>query len=402
MQTAACAFTNCKGIFNETYFPFALDVQAFFYQSADSDLYNYFFGPGVYPILSDEEILDAATTSEDIELPAAVVHPEHPGDISLAIKFAAENGLKVSVKTSGHNWMGSSTVKDSLLLNLSKLRKFSLPETVSEGIFLCDGEEHASAAVADACKLAVARGKPAILRAGGGQIVDEGLRSVEAWNSDVNRIPLHAYTGSAGTVALAGGWTASGGLGGSLGMRLFGIGADQVLHAEMVLPDGRFVRFGPSAWTPAEGDGLYPQTTEVRGYCIADGVDLSDQESWAWVECDDEYNFADLWFAIRGGGGGSWGVVTSFYYQLHPKPGNLQTVQWTKNIHPTLLDPTISDEDKVEMVSKILKFVFNFLYNPEEVGVTDEQSNSCSSPDLGGLECCEFFCVPFHVLLYVP
>eukprot|EP00563_Minutocellus_polymorphus_P019820 CAMPEP_0197725434 /NCGR_PEP_ID=MMETSP1434-20131217/6975_1 /TAXON_ID=265543 /ORGANISM="Minutocellus polymorphus, Strain CCMP3303" /LENGTH=765 /DNA_ID=CAMNT_0043310909 /DNA_START=67 /DNA_END=2364 /DNA_ORIENTATION=+ len=394
MQTTSCAFTHCAGIF-KTYFPF--NPFAAYYQSSESEMYSAMYGPGTYPVLTDEEIAQAAATSEDSQLPAAVVHPEHPGDISAAVRFAAANGLKVAVKTSGHNWNGSSTRKGSLLLNLSKLRKFALPETPSEGIVVCDigndavfsASTVASSSILDACKLAVARGKPAVMRAGGGQIVDEGLRALEEWNNDFSNIPLHGMTGSAGTVSLAGGWLASGGLGGSLGMRMYGIGVDQVLHVEMVLPDGRFVRFGPSAWTPAEDNQLYPQTTEVKGYCISDenGLDLSDETNWEWVDCSDEYNFEDLWFAIRGGSGGSWGVVTSVYYQLHHKPGNLQEVYWNDQIISILLDQNISDENKGIMISELLRFVFAFLYKPESVGVSAKVSNSCSAPDAGPLVC---------------
>ena len=250
MQSASCAFTNCtSGPFYDAYEGFAkADVMKngflAFYQSEQTGAWDSIYGPGVYPVLPDEDIVEAASVSEDSQLPAAVVHPEHPGDVSLAVRFAADNGLKVSVKTSGHNWMGSSTRKGTLLLNLSKLRKYALPETISDGIFECntvgagddggivvveprmgtDGEYSISESVAAACKVALARGKPAIMRAGGGQIVDEGLRSIEEWNSDPSRPPLHAMTGSAGTVSLAGGWLASGGLGGSLGMRMYGVG----------------------------------------------------------------------------------------------------------------------------------------------------------------------------------
>ena len=238
MQSASCAFTNCtSGPFRDAYGPYATLGNLNFYQSVQLD------PSGVSPVLTDEEITEAASLSEDSQLPAAVVHPEHPGDVSAAVRFATDNGLKISVKTSGHNWMGSSTRKGTLLLNLSKLRKYALPETLSDGIFECntveagdDGgivvveprmgtdEYYSSESVAAACKVALARGKPAIMRAGGGQIVDEGLRAVEEWNSDPSRPPLHAMTGSAGTVSLAGGWLASGGLGGSLGMRMYGVG----------------------------------------------------------------------------------------------------------------------------------------------------------------------------------
>ena len=237
MQSASCAFTNCtSGPFRDAYEPFATLGKLPFYQSVQLD-------PNL-PVLTDEEITEAASLSKHSELPAAVVHPEHPGDVSAAVRFAADNGLRISVKTSGHNWMGSSTRKGTLLLNLSKLRKYALPESPSDGIFECnpvgagdDGgvvvveprvgtmdEPYHSESVAAACKLALARGKPAIMRAGGGQIVDEGLRAVEEWNSDPSRPPLMAMTGAAGTVSLAGGWLASGGLGGTLNMRQYGVG----------------------------------------------------------------------------------------------------------------------------------------------------------------------------------
>ena len=156
----------------------------------------------------------------------------------------------------------------------------------------------------------------------------------------------------------------------------------------MILPDGQFVRFGPSTWIPAEGDQLYPQTTSVEGYCISDDtIDLSDESTWSWVGCSDQYDFDDLWFAVRGGGGGSYGVITSIYYQLHDKPGNLQSVDWTKTFNSLVYDDSIPSEDKDTMIRELIGFVFNFLYNPDRVGVSDNVSNSCSAPDANPLEC---------------
>lgn len=163
---------------------------------------------------------------------------------------------------------------------------------------------------------------------------------------------------------------------------------DQALYAEMVLPDGNFVRFGPSTWTHAEGNQLYPQTTSVKGYCIADDTaDLSDESTWSWVDCSDQYDFDDLWFAIRGGGGGNYGVITSIYYQLHDKPGNHQLVFWPEAV-VFGIDPSMPEQDQATMRAEMIKFVFNFLYNPEVVGVSVDVSNSCSAPDSPiGLHC---------------
>ena len=97
-------------------------------------------------------------------------------------------------------------------------------------------------------------------------------------------------------------------------MRTYGVGIDQVLHVEMVLPSGVHVRFGPTDWKN-EFSMLYPRTTTVTGYC--NKGDLQDEDDWAWEECKENINFDDLWFAVRGGGGGAYGVITSIYYQLH-------------------------------------------------------------------------------------
>ena len=60
---------------------------------------------------------------------------------------------------------------------------------------------------------------------------------------------------------------------------------------------------------------------------------IDDESTWEWEECEiggggDEENglalavppFEDLWFAVRGCEGGTFGVVTSVYYQLIDRP----------------------------------------------------------------------------------
>ena len=91
-------------------------------------------------------------------------------------------------------------------------------------------------------------------------------------------------------------------------MRSYGLGVDQVLYVEMVLPSGKHVRFGPTKWEKKDGK-MCPLTTHVEGYCNAG--DLSDEELWVWQECSDNIDFHGLWFAVRGCGGGSYGLITS-------------------------------------------------------------------------------------------
>ena len=82
----------------------------------------------------------------------------------------------------------------------------------------------------------------------------------------------------------------------------------------MVLPNGKHVKFGPIAWTPAVKDiHLYPQTTQVSGKCNQK-IDHH-EDKWEWVECAEPWQ--DLWSAVRGGGGGTFGVLILSWWQLH-------------------------------------------------------------------------------------
>lgn len=69
------------------------------------------------------------------------------------------------------------------------------------------------------------------------------------WNNN-NEKKYNLVTGGSGTVSAAGGWLASGGLSGNNGMRMYGLGVDQVLHVEMVLPSGTHVRLAHRSGRP--------------------------------------------------------------------------------------------------------------------------------------------------------
>ena len=67
------------------------------------------------------------------------------------------------------------------------------------------------------------------------------------------------------------------------------------------------------------------------GFCNT-AAGAADEADWVWGACGDggdgevleegsaasvDVDFDDLWHAVRGGGGGSYGVVTAVHYQLH-------------------------------------------------------------------------------------
>jgi hypothetical protein len=76
------------------------------------------------------------------------------------------------------------------------------------------------------------------------------------------------------TIGVAGGYTSGGGNGPFISK--YGMAADQVISLEVVLPSGHFVSV-------------------------------------------DEKNYPDLFFALRGGGGSTWGIVTSLVIRAWPK-----------------------------------------------------------------------------------
>ena len=109
-------------------------------------------------------------------------------------------------------------------------------------------------------------------------VVTENVLAVnggETWESAYTAVgsDFHLVGGGGLTVSAAGGWLMGGGL--SALSRLHGIGVDNVLAFDLVLAN----------------------TTHVSV---------------------DACSFPDLFWALRGGGGGSFGVVTSVRYKLHP------------------------------------------------------------------------------------
>lgn len=117
-------------------------------------------------------------------LPHTVIFPATAADVVAAVAFAKEHGLKVSVKNSGHSYAGSSTLRDSLLVNMNRYERYALTTDgedataddmgVEECAAAADGE--ATGLEGQPCRLALARGKPAVLRVGGGENFDKVSR----------------------------------------------------------------------------------------------------------------------------------------------------------------------------------------------------------------------------------
>jgi FAD/FMN-containing dehydrogenase len=171
--------------------------------------------------------------------PAIVAFCKQPEDVQAAVRAARRHGLPLSVRGGGHDWAGRALCDDGLVIDLTGMRDVAvdpqaLVATVAGG-----------ARVKDVAAAAGAHG-------------------------------LVAALGVCGTVGVAS-LTLGGGYGPFSGA--YGLAADNLLGAEIVLADGRRVTTGPDAEP-------------------------------------------ELFWALRGGGG-NFGVVTSMRVRLHPAPDML-------------------------------------------------------------------------------
>merc|ERR1712238_162180 len=191
------------------------------------------------------------------------------------------------------------------------------------------------------------------------------------------------------------GWTFQGGLGGTTNGRTLGFGTDQVLQIEMVLPNGSHVKFGPTKWEDASADGYkYPKTTKVTGVCNENPFAESESD-YFWAPCANGVNFNDLWYAIRGGGGGTWGVVLSMHLQLHKYQGVFRPVifDWALSSAQEACKATNTEEADckahiAEIRSVLAGFYVDFWFDPTEVtGLSSDFSKSCSAPTNVNADC---------------
>ncbi len=145
------------------------------------------------------------------------------------------------------------------------------------------------------------------------------------------------------------------------------------------------VRFGPSEWDDVPGF-LYPQTKDVTGYCNVGDLSADEEGLWVWEECVDEVDFKALWYAVRGGGGGAYGVITSIYYQLHDYPGKVEVITFLASDYVNSVDSM--DErivKSLEFRTLATEFFFRFFFMPQTIGVSRFASNSCGCTACDGL-----------------
>ncbi|SDT37274.1 FAD-binding oxidoreductase [Microlunatus soli] len=169
--------------------------------------------------------------------PAVIVRCTSTADVQAAVRAARRHGIGLVVRSGGHDLFGRSVRDGALVVDLGRMRSIDINDETR------------------------------VAEVGAGALSADLVTAAEQHD-------LTAVTGTAGTVGIAG-LTIGGGYGPLIGR--FGLAADNLLGAEVVLADGTVVD------TDAE---------------------------------------PDLLWALRGGGG-NFGVVTSLRVRLHPVPSVL-------------------------------------------------------------------------------
>ncbi|KAF8888640.1 hypothetical protein BD779DRAFT_1800238 [Infundibulicybe gibba] len=177
-------------------------------------------------------------------VPLFAVLAESTNDIQKGVDFARANNLRLAVKASGHDYLGRSTAKNSLLISTHKLQSIQFTDDFRVG----------------------GKSKGTAVTVGSGV----GLATLYRAAKTNGKIVVG---GTASTLAAAGGYVQGGGH--SYLSPTFGLAADNTLELTVVLADGSVVT-----------------ANEVEN--------------------------TDLFWAMRGGGAGSWGVIVSATFQTFP------------------------------------------------------------------------------------
>lgn len=189
-------------------------------------------------------------------------------DASAAFAFARQHQIPLSIKNSGHDYMTRNTQKGSLLLWVHELQNMSYAET-----FTPEGCCPPSTGGADkkndttTCTTTTRSYGPVVT-------IGTGVSSDAATNF-ATRNNATLLVGASPTIAVSGGWVL--GAGHSVLSPVYGLGVDRVVQFRLVTPDG---------------------VERTANAC---------QEP-------------ELFWALRGGGGGTFGLVLEATHRVEPAP----------------------------------------------------------------------------------
>ncbi|KAL4221409.1 hypothetical protein ACF0H5_019667 [Mactra antiquata] len=216
------------------------------YKNIDGDVYSMY----------DEKYraVNVMVNTRVQRLPALIVMAKNVDDVIYALNFANKFNMKITVRSSGHDYIGRSTWDGSLTINLFNMKGLD---------FDLSSNLHPAGTVK----------------------AESGNSWLRVYN-ETNKVGRVIVGGSAHTVSM-GGYTLGGGHS-PIG-RKFGMAVDNLLEVDMVTTNGSFVRANEN------------------------GTTFIDRKTGQETHSPN----ADIFWALRGGGGSTYGIVTAFTYKLH-------------------------------------------------------------------------------------
>ncbi|KAL4221410.1 hypothetical protein ACF0H5_019668 [Mactra antiquata] len=218
------------------------------------DLYTAMNGHLVTAYTADYAEYVLMPNTRVMKLPFVLVFPKTVDEVITAVNFANKYNIRMTIRSSGHDYIGRSTADGSLQINLMNMTdiKFNMSSSRSP-----DGEV----------------------------TVESGNSWLRVYN-ETSKMGRVIVGGSAHTVSM-GGYTLGGGHS-PIG-RKFGLAIDNLLEVKLVIANGSVVIANENGTTVFDADTGHPYHTSNN----------------------------DLFWALRGGGGSTYGIVVSFTFRLH-------------------------------------------------------------------------------------
>ena len=239
--------------------------------------------------------------TEAPSLPAYSVEARTVRDIQVALMFCNSYDIGVAVKSSGHSFQGQSMQADALLIWTRGVADNTIHHNDSDND-IASTKNINNTTIASRTTINNNMGIATDFIDTCGTHHGPTLHAVagENFGSALARVArdYNMVTGLCETVCLTGGWLQGGGL--SVLSRKYGLGVDNVRSYQVVLADGSLVT-------------------------------------------SDACSHPDLFWALRGGGGGNYGIVVGIQYQLYPAtelsvlrfgPGRLTTPLQAMRVSP--------------------------------------------------------------------
>jgi len=143
-------------------------------------------------------------SNPSLNLPPMVLFPVVASDVIAAIRFAEEHNVEISVKNSGHSFLGASQKKGTLLLNMHRYTQYSATGIVDCVASMLDGSV-ADDLSTQPCALSLAKDKSAYVRVGGGENWEKVYFAVEDANEALEQeggeFKYHVVGGSSASVS---------------------------------------------------------------------------------------------------------------------------------------------------------------------------------------------------------